>query len=132
MGDTKILVKGIIKKKDEYLILKKWYDDRIPDPFSWEFIDGTVNFGENPVSAMERIVGECISVPSTVIRPAYTWSNNIGDTHIIGIAYLCSVHEDDEFALSEEFGAYEWVKRNQFEDYIDNVFVLNDIKDVEL
>lgn len=132
MADTKILVKGIVKKNDEYLILKKWYDDRIPVPYSWEFIDGVVSHGENPVSAMERIIGECLNVPGTIVRPAYTWSNNIGDTHIVGIAYICSVNEEDEFSLGEEFGAYEWVKKEQFEDYIDNIFVLNDIKDVEL
>ena len=132
MSDTKILVKGIVKRDNEYLVLKKWYDDRIPYPYSWEFVDGRVNFGEDPVSAMERVIGECMGVPSKVLKPAYTWSNNLGDTHLVGIAYICSVEADDEFALSEEYGGYEWIKREEFEEYIDNVYVLQDIKDKEL
>ena len=132
MGNIIVRVKGIIKKNDEYLLLKKWYDDRIPDPFMWEFIDGVVGFGEDPVNAVNRVIGECIGVPSAVLRPAYTWSNNLGDTQIVGIAYICRVEEDDEFVLAEEYGAYEWVKREEFEDYIENRYVLQDIKDVEL
>lgn len=132
MGNIIVRVKGIIKKNDEYLLLKKWYDDRIPDPFMWEFIDGAANFGEDPSSAMNRLIGECIGVPSVVVRPAYTWSNNLGDTQIVGIAYICQVEDEDEFVLAEEYGAYEWVKRDEFEDYIENRYVLQDIKDVEL
>ena len=40
MRNTIVYVKGIIKKENKYLVLKKWMDDRIPDPFVWEFIDG--------------------------------------------------------------------------------------------
>lgn len=132
MGNIIVRVKGIVKKKDEYLVLKRWYDDRIPDPFMWEFIDGAVAFGEDPVNAMNRIIGESIGVPSVVEHPAYTWSNNLGDTQIVGIAYICRVSEEDEFSLAEDFGGYEWIKRDEFEDYIENMYVLQDIKDVEL
>lgn len=132
MSNIVVRVKGIVKRGDEYLILKRWYDDRIPDPFMWEFIDGPVAFGEDPINAQNRIIGECLGVPSTVVRPAYTWSNNIGDTQIIGIAYICQVADEDEFVLAEDFGGYEWIKREQFDDYIENMYVLQDIKDVEL
>ena len=42
-------VKGIIKKEDRYLVLKRWMDDRIPDPFVWEFVDGEVAFSGDPL-----------------------------------------------------------------------------------
>ena len=42
MKNTYVRVKGIIKKGDTYLLLKRWVDDRIPDPFVWEFIDAEV------------------------------------------------------------------------------------------
>ena len=46
MKSTYVRVKGIIKKGDTYLLLKRWVDDRIPDPFVWEFIDAEVPHGE--------------------------------------------------------------------------------------
>ena len=38
MGNIYLRVKGIIKKDDKYLLVKRWVDDRIPDPFLWEFV----------------------------------------------------------------------------------------------
>lgn len=125
-------VKGIVKKEDKYLVVKHWYDDRIPDPFMWEFIDGEVAFGESPVKAMQRSIMECLSVQGTVIKPVYTWSNLVGDTQIVGVSFLCEVGDEEEFNLGEDFGAYEWIKKEEFEDYIENQYVRNDIMGVEL
>ena len=33
-----IKLKGIVKKEDKFLILQKWYDDRITEPYQWEFV----------------------------------------------------------------------------------------------
>ena len=46
MNAYRILVKGIVKKDDRYLIVEKWYDDNIMDPYQWEFLDGEAEFGE--------------------------------------------------------------------------------------
>lgn len=43
MGNIYLRVKGIIKKDDKYLLVKRWVDDRIPDPFLWEFVDAEVS-----------------------------------------------------------------------------------------
>ena len=37
-----IKLKGIVKKEDKFLILQKWYDDRITEPYQWEFVDGAL------------------------------------------------------------------------------------------
>ena len=131
MGKTVIKVKGIVKKDEKYLVLKHWYDDRIPEPYMWEFIDGGIEFGERPEDAVSRLIGEYLGVEGTVEKIAYTWSQVIGDTQIVGISYLCSV-EDGEFMLAEEFGGYEWITRGEFKDYIENQYVLNDTEGVEL
>ena len=39
MENIYLRVKGIIKQDDKYLLIKRWVDDRIPDPFLWEFVD---------------------------------------------------------------------------------------------
>ncbi len=131
MGKTVVKVKGIVKKENEYLVLKHWYDDRIPEPYMWEFVDGNVEFGEKPDDAVCRLIAEYLGVEGCINRIAYTWSQVVGDTHILGIAYVCSA-EDSEFMLTEDFGGYEWIKREEFEDYIENQYVLNDVKGVEL
>ena len=48
MENIYLRVKGIIKQDDKYLLIKRWVDDRIPDPFLWEFVDAEVNYGEAP------------------------------------------------------------------------------------
>lgn len=131
MEKTVVKVKGIVKKDGKYLVLKHWYDDRIPEPYMWEFVDGNIEFGESPQDALCRLMEEYLGVEGVVERPAYTWSRVIGDAHIIGIAYICSV-EEGEFTLMEEFGGYEWISREEFVDYIENQYVLNDIQGVEL
>ena len=36
MDKYRILVKGIVQCQDHYLVVEKWYDDRIFDPLSME------------------------------------------------------------------------------------------------
>ncbi len=89
MGSTYVRVKGIIKRDDKYLLIKRWVDDRIPDPFVWEFIDTEVNHGEAPDDAVLRAIHEELSIDGKSEKIEYTWSNIIADTHCIGIAYMC-------------------------------------------
>ena len=130
MGNTYVRVKGIIKKGDKYLLIKRWVDDRIPDPFVWEFIDTEVNHGEAPDDAMLRAIHEILSIDGKIEKIEYTWSNMLADTHCIGIAYICSIEDEEEhnIVLPEEFGEYQWVTRAQIEEYIENQFVLQDLK----
>ncbi len=130
MQSTFLRVKGIIKKDDRYLLLKRWVDDRIPDPFVWEFIDAEVNHGEAPDDTVLRAINEQLSVEGKIDKIEYTWSNMLGDTHCVGIAYICSIAEADEanIVLSEEFGEWIWVTREEIPEYIENQYVLKDLE----
>ena len=130
MANAFVRVKGIIKRDDKYLLLKRWVDDRIPDPYIWEFLDTEVNHGESPDDAVLRAIHELLSIDGTIEKLEYTWSNVIGDTHCVGIAYICSISEAEErnIVLPEEYGEYIWVGRDEFEYYIENQFVLQDLK----
>ena len=134
MESTFIRVKGIIKKGDRYLLIKRWVDDRIPDPFVWEFIDAEVKHGEAPDDTMRRAIRDLLSVEGTIDRIVYTWSNMLGDTHCEGIAYLCSIKEEDEdnIVLPEDYGEWIWVSRDEFPYYIENQYVLEDLEGKEL
>lgn len=134
MEDTFIRVKGIIKKEDKYLLIKRWVDDHIPEPFVWEFPDTEVNHGEAPDDAVLRAIHEMLSINGKIEKIEYTWSNMLGDTHCVGIAYICSIaaEEEGDIVLSEEYGEYKWVTRDMFDQYIENQFVLQDLRDREL
>jgi len=132
MGRTIINVKGIIKKDDKFLLVKRWYDDRIPTPYMWEFIDGRAGFGEDPNDAVQRLISENLGVAGSIVRPAYTWSVLVEETFILGIAYICALEDYDNLSLSEELGEFAWVSREEFEDYIDNMNVLKDLEGKEL
>ena len=126
MEQYKIEVKGIVKLNDKYLIIKKWYDDRIVDPYQWEFIDGKVLFGEEPDTAVLRLINENTGLFVSVNKILYTWNYMLGDVCNLGIAYLCEA-QDDEVTLSEELHDYEWITKDQFAEYISNNRMLDDI-----
>lgn len=130
MESTFVRIKGIIKKNDSYLLVKRWVDDHIPVPFVWGFVDEVVQHGEAPDDTVHRAIRELLSVEGTIDRIEYTWSNLLGDTHCVGIAYLCSIEEADEenIVLPEDCGEWAWVKREEFPKYIDNQYVLQDLE----
>lgn len=129
MKDTKIVVKGIIRRGDEYLLVKKWYDDRIDEPYQWEFIDGYAEIGDSPDDAVNQIVSDKTYLLVQNKRILYTWSYQVGDTGYVGLAYLCEV-DSDIVILSEELQEYRWVKLEEFPDYITNHAILRDVQRV--
>lgn len=131
MKNCSLLVKGIVRSEDKYLILAKWYDDCIMDPYQWQFVDGTVDFGESPDAAVLRLIEEQTGLTAEIERILYTWSFTIEDTHKVGIAYVC-IADTDPVILSEELNEARWVTREELKDYIYNQKVLADIERAEL
>lgn len=131
MENCKIMVKGIVQYNDRYLLVEKWYDDRIADPYQWEFIDGKLEYGEDPEKGVFRIVEEQTGLQAEVSKPLYTWSYMVGETWNIGIAYHC-IATEDEVILSEELNNHKWVTRDEFEHYITNKRVLQDVDKTDL
>lgn len=127
MKDTKIVVKGIIKCGDEYLLVKKWYDDCITEPYEWEFVDAKIEVGESPDNAVDQLVSDATFLMVAEKKILYTWIYNAGETSYIGLAYLCEV-ESDVVILNEELQEYRWVKKEEFADYITNEDILRDIQ----
>lgn len=126
MEKYSIIVKGIVRYEDRYLLVQRWYDDRIDEPYQWEFIDGKIDFGENPEKAVTRLIREQAGIETMVDRVAYTWSYMVGDVHHIGISYECMALTD-EIILSEELHDYRFVAKEEFEEYITNKNLMHDI-----
>lgn len=131
MDKYRIIVKGIVKNLDKYLIVNKWFDDRIQDPYQWGFIDGQINFGESPDKAVVRIINENTGLCVQVDHVLYTWSFMTGDVFTIGISYLC-LSGMDEVVLSEDLHNYKWIQKEDIYDYIENQDLIDDIEQVGL
>lgn len=131
MKNCSLLVKGIVRSEDKYLLLAKWYDDCIMDPYQWQFVDGTVDFGESPDAAVLRLIEEQTGLTAEIESILYTWSFTIEDTHKVGIAYVCMT-EGAPVILSEDLNEARWVTKEELEDYIGNQRVLKDIERAEL
>lgn len=130
MDKYRILVKGIVRSEDKFLVVRKWYDDRIAEPYQWEFVDGMIEFMEAPDKAVIRIISEQTGISATLDKILYTWSFVTGDVFNIGICYLC-ITPIDAVIMSEELNNYQWIKKEEFGKYIDDK-ILEDIERSEL
>ena len=131
MGKHRIIIKCIVNYCDDYLLLQKWYDDRIDEPYQWEFADGELEFGESPERAAERIIAEAAGLTAEAAKPLYTWQYMLGEVSNIGICYLLHTH-DTAVVLSEEYTEYAWISRLEFADYIKNEKLLEDVERADL
>lgn len=127
MSKFRILVKGIVQYRDAFLTVERWYDDRIVEPYQWEFINGILEFGETPEKAVERVVQEKTGVPVQVNKPLYTWGFTAGEVCTIGIAFLCDA-QTEEVVLSEELHDSRWVPKAEIAQVISNKVVVKDIE----
>ena len=129
----RILVKGIVHRDNRYLIVEKWFDDNIVEPYQWEFMDGVAEFGESPDVAVARIIQEQTGLSVVVDRILYTWTVMIGSECNLGLSYLCLTDmEEDEVVISEELNNAKWIDNIDFPKYIKNQRMLDDLKNAEI
>jgi 8-oxo-dGTP pyrophosphatase MutT (NUDIX family) len=120
------MVKGIAVYENRFLIVEKWYDDRVVNPYQWEFLDGIMKFAEKPDDAVLRLMKEKTGITAEIDGILYTWGFTIGEVCTVGIAYrlLCG---SKEVTLAEEYPNYKWVSKEELGEYIENKSVLEDI-----
>lgn len=131
MDKYRILIKGIVRSHEKFLVVEKWYDDRIFDPYQWEFINGVMGFAETPEKAVQRIVEEKTGVSVLVDRPLYTWGFTAGEVCSVGIAFECSA-QTETVVLAEDLNNYKWVSREELNSVITNKAEREDIEKVGL
>ena len=129
MDKYRILVKGVVQFEDKFLTICRWYDDCVAEPYQWGFIDGAIEFGEEPDKAVLRIITEQTGLSASIDKILYTWSFLTGDIFNIGISYLCRV-SFDEIVLSEDLVDNRWVQKEELENIIDRR-VLQDLEEAE-
>lgn len=133
MNRYRILVKGIVQREDKFLVVEKWYDDNIIQPYQWEFVDGVAEFGESPDAAVVRVIQEHTGLITVAGRVLYTWTFMIGSECNLGLAYLCLTEMDEDgVQLSEDLHDAKWITPFEFEEYISNKRMLEDLQAADL
>lgn len=122
-----VKIKGILKCDDDFLLVKKWYDDRIEEPYQWEFLDTSLADGETPETSCLRYIQESTGILANITSMPYTWVYRLGDNQYLGLAFICEV-PDELVILSEDLYDYKWVKAYELPRYIQNGNMLEDLR----
>ena len=129
--EVEIVVTGIIKSRDEYLIVKRSEnDDKYPG--MWEFPGGHIKNGETISQALERDLREEIGFNEHIknfyiVNYTDTIKHKNGKpVHFLELEFVVNVDKNKlEVVLSEEHTEYKWVLKNSnlIDDYIKSKLV---------
>lgn len=123
--ERKIVLTGIIKYQDEYLIVKRSRNDDFL-PGSWEFPGGNINDNELIYEALQREILEEIgfNIEGLSYKIVHYY-DKIKDKkekyHYIELDFLIEVaNKDFDIVLSIEHDDYCWIKKDSLliDDYI--------------
>ena len=130
--NTFVAVHALIKKGDKYLFTKRSpKNDYMPN--IWDIPGGTIEFGEELISALKREVKEEVNLkinPKKIIY-AYGFVSNV-NRHQFQLVYLCDYASGDVKLNSEEHSEYKWLKKAEFESLKKIAFLNNLIKEFSL
>ncbi len=123
---TIIVVTGILKCKNEYLVVKREMDDMF-FPGAWEFPGGHVEEGELLEEALKRELKEEIGFNRSFNAKIYSYDDEIkADIHHIEINFVIEVDKNDvDVKLSNEHTDFKWVKKDSelLDEYIKSKIV---------
>ncbi|MBU3957510.1 MAG: NUDIX domain-containing protein [Nanoarchaeota archaeon] len=123
MNNQLIIATSIVENNNKYLLLKRSKSNRT-NKGKWQFPEGKIEFGEEPIKALERELKEetnlnlinanARNITSSVINyPKY------GKYHLIRLIFNCKV--SGKIALSEEHYKFGWFSKNK----IKNMKIVN-------
>lgn len=123
--DTRIVLTGILKDKNEFLIVKRNENDDLY-PGAWEFPGGHLEDGETLKDALKRELFEEIGFNldfDPVITHYYDEVKNKGEKliHDLEIDFIINVDKTlVNVILSDEHSDYKWVSKDSdlLDDYI--------------
>jgi 8-oxo-dGTP diphosphatase len=106
-------VKGIIRKEDKILVVKRSFSDD-HEPGIWETVGGGMDEKSSPQEALYREVMEEVGLKVEVKDPfnVFTFTKDTGEFKI-GMTFICD-YISGEVRLSSEHSEYRWIKPEEF------------------
>ena len=117
MTEHIVVVTGIVKFKDKFLILKR-NDKMEMHPGKWSFPGGKILEGEDLFSALKREVKEETNLDIEDTKEYisdYTFTRPNGK-NTIGFCFLVNT-KNNKVKLSKEFTDLAWIKSEEVENY---------------
>ena len=127
MSRISVKVKGIVECNGKYLLIQKWYDDNIVNPYKWEFVDCELEGGKSPDDTVIDIVENGFGIGIEESKILYTWSYMLGEVFYVGLAYLCKT-DSDIVIMSDDYSKFVWVEPDEIENYIEDKNLLKDLR----
>ena len=118
-----VIVKGIIVYSGKVLILRRSSTNKI-GAGKWEFVGGSINYGEGLEEALLREIKEEVSIDVEIDKILYaTTYSTSSDRFDVIIVYKCKA-VDNNVMLSGEHSDYRWVDEKElrqlvFKDIVD-------------
>lgn len=108
-----VAVKGIIRKGDKILVLRRSLDDD-HRPGVWETAGGGMDVAENPQNALRREIVEETGLKVKILEPfnAFSFKKDTGEFKV-GITFLCD-YVGGKVKLSKEHIDYRWIRPSEF------------------
>ncbi len=127
MSKMSIKIKGIVECQGKLLLVQKWYDDNIVNPYKWEFVDSVLTPGARPEDAVVENIEVQTGINARIEKIPYTWTYTVGDTDYVGIVFLCKT-DDDIVILSDDYSNSIWVEPEKIHLYIEDTEMLKDLE----
>ena len=115
--NTKIVLTGILKSNDEFLVVKRSENDDLY-PGAWEFPGGHLESGETIKEGLARELNEEIGFSGDFNPIITNYTDEIKNkngilTHNIEIDFIINVKKEDiNVALSSEHSEYQWLDKS--------------------
>ncbi len=115
--NTRIVLTGILKDNDEFLVVKRSDDDELY-PGAWEFPGGHLEHGETLKEGLKRELREEIGFDldfNPIITHYYDEIKNKNNEqiHDLEIDFIINVNKSDiNVVLSDEHSEYKWVTKD--------------------
>lgn len=107
----KVAVHGLIKKGNRFLVtLRSPNNDYKPN--EWDLPGGTVEFGEDPTTALKRELSEETGLKIEIGKPVFVCSKTKELRHQFWIVYLCD-YKGGEVKLDDEHSEYLWIDNTE-------------------
>jgi 8-oxo-dGTP diphosphatase len=119
-----LAVKGIIRKGDEILVLKRSDRDE-HKPGAWETVGGGIDEQMSPQEALKKEIQEETDLEVAISEPfnVFTFTKDSGEFKV-GITFICD-YISGKVELSDEHSEYKWIKPEEFKQ-LDSILSLYD------
>ncbi len=120
MMEKRIVVTGILKSNDEYLIVQRSANDDLY-PGAWEFPGGHLEEGEAIKDGLKRELFEEIGFNEEFEPIIMHYSDEVTGNYNLELDFLINVDKDKiNIKLSSEHLSYKWVSKDSelLDDYI--------------